>query len=325
LRGAGDRLITGVGTLAKAGPAEVSFLSNRRYRRYLAETRAAAVILAAADADHCPVAALVTANPYLAYARAAQLLSPAPPRPGGVHPSAVVSPTAAVHPSAWVGPQCVVEDGATVGPGVFLGPACVVGAGAVIGDGSRLVARVTVCHGCRIGQGVILHPGVVIGADGFGLAKDGETWVKIPQLGAVVLEDDVEVGANSTIDRGALEDTVVEQGVKIDNQVQVGHNCRIGAHTAIAGCVGIAGSARIGRRCILGGAAGVAGHLEIADDVTVTAMGMVTKSITEPGSYSSGTPMAPTRDWKRSAVRFSQLDSIQQRLAALEKQRTDRN
>ncbi|CAK0767077.1 UDP-3-O-(3-hydroxymyristoyl)glucosamine N-acyltransferase [Gammaproteobacteria bacterium] len=309
-----------VATLTKAGPGEVSFLSNPRYRRYLADTRAAAVILGPEDLAQCPVPALVSKNPYLSFAKAVAALNPAPPLCRGVHPTAVVDPEAEVDESAWVGPSSVVEAGAKIAAGVMIGPGCVVGAESQIGPESRLVANVTVCHGVHIGARVVLHPGAVIGSDGFGLARDGERWFKIPQVGGVIIGDDVEIGANTTVDRGALEDTVIEEDVRIDNQVQVAHNCYIGAHTAIAGCVGIAGSAKIGRRCTIAGAVGIAGHLEICDDVHITAMSMVVQPISEPGIYSSNLPAEPNRQWRRNVARFHHLDAMAHRLRAVEQQ-----
>jgi len=317
LRGDATRVVDRIATLQGAGPGAVAFLSNRRYRHLLAGTRAAAVILSPADAAACPTAALVMANPYLGYARAATRLSPPLRPPQGVHPSAWVSDSARVDASAWVGPQAVVEAGAELAAEVSVGPSCVVGQGARLGVGTRLVANVTICWGVTIGARVLVHPGAVIGADGFGIANDGGVWVKIPQLGSVVVGDDVEIGANTTIDRGALEDTVVEDGVKLDNQIQVGHNCRIGAHTAIAGCTGIAGSTRIGRRCMIGGGVGINGHIEICDDVQISARSAVHQSISEPGKYSSGTPLQPQAQWLRNVPRYRQIDDMYKRLKRL--------
>ena len=313
-------LVSRVAPLTSAGPGDISFLSNPRYRRYLATTRASVVIVGPEDLPDCPVNALVTSNPYLAFARVVAFLNPPLPSSQGIHPTAVVDPSARVDATAWIGPLTVVEQEAVIAPGVFIGPGCVVGAGASIGLNSRLVANVTVCHRVRLGERVILHPGVVVGSDGFGLAKEGGAWVKIPQVGTVVVGDDVEIGANTTVDRGALENTVLEEGVKLDNQVQVAHNVHIGAHTAIAGCVGIAGSARIGRRCTVAGAVGIAGHLEIVDDVHITAMSMVIKSIPEPGVYSSNLPVEANRQWRRNVARFHQLDEMARRLRVMEQQ-----
>ena len=318
LRGDPDREIRGVATLEDAGPGDIAFLANRRYRSQLATTGASAVILQAADRAACAVDCLVTANPYLAYARIADLLFPTPACAGGVHPSAVVAPGAHVDPTAWVGPLCVVEDGAEIGPGAFIGPGSLVGSGSRIGAGTRLVARVVVWNAAAVGARCILHPGAVVGSDGFGNANDGGRWVKVPQLGRVVVGDDVEIGANTTVDRGSLRDTVIADGVRLDNLIQVGHNVTIGAHTAAAAFVGISGSTAIGSRCTLGGAAGFAGHLTIADDVHVTGMAMVTHSLHEPGVYSSGIPAMPNREWRRNVGRFQRLDELTRRVKALE-------
>lgn len=313
-------VVTGVAPLPSAEPGQLSFLIHPRYRPFLAVTRAAAVILSPADAVDCPAPALVADNPQVAYARAAALFEPTAELRRGVHPTAWVDPTARIAADAWIGPHCTVEAGAVVAAGVMVGPNCVIGEQAVLGAGTRLVAQVTICHRVRLGRRVLVHPGAVIGSDGFGLAleRDGR-WLKIPQLGGVLIGDDVEIGANTSIDRGALEDTVIEDGVKLDNQIQVAHNVRIGAHSALAGCVGIAGSARIGRHCMLGGGVGIAGHLEIADHVQITGMSLVTKSITEPGIYSSGLAVEPNRLWNKISARLRRLDEMFRRLVALEK------
>ena len=308
-----------VATLADAGPGSISFLANRRYRRQLLSTRASAVILEAEFLSACPVAALTMSNPYLGYAQVAALLAPKYPVPVGIHPSAYVSDSASVDASASIGPQAVVEDHTRVGARTQIGPGCVVETGVTVGDDCIVKANVTICHGVRIGDRVVIHPGVVIGADGFGIANDGGVWVKVPQLGAVVIANDVEVGANTTIDRGALADTVIEEGVKLDNLIQIGHNVRIGAHTAIAAGVAIGGSAIIGKRCTIGGAASIAGHLEIADDVHLTATSAVPNNISEPGLYSSGMPVQDNRTWRRNVVRLRQLDEMAKRLKDLEK------
>ncbi|MGD2031165.1 MAG: UDP-3-O-(3-hydroxymyristoyl)glucosamine N-acyltransferase, partial [Gammaproteobacteria bacterium] len=275
LRGDPDVEVTGVATLARAGPGEISFLANPAYREFLAETRAAAVILAEKDADRCPVSALISDNPYLAYARVAAVLHPQPPFQAGISERATVDSSASVAPSAWIGAGSVIESGAVIGEDSFVGPGCTIGSNAVIGAGCRLVARVTLCGDVTIGDRVLVHPGAVIGADGFGIARDGDRWVKVPQLGSVSIGNDVEIGANTTIDRGAIENTVLESGVKLDNQIQIGHNVRIGEHTVIAGCVGISGSTVIGRRCMIAGASGIGGHIQIADDVILLAASVV--------------------------------------------------
>lgn len=320
LHGDSHCLITGVGTLQNAGVGQLSFLANAKYRSYLKATQASAVILRPQDLELCPANALVSSNPYLAYAKAARLLNPEQLPAAGVHPSAVIEAGCDIDPSAAIGAHCYVGAGSRLGPGVVLGAGCVLERDVTIGANSRLAARVTVCHGVRIGAAVLIHPGVVIGGDGFGIASDAGCWFKVPQLGGVVIGDDVEIGANTTIDRGALEDTVIEEGAKLDNQIQVAHNVRIGAHTAIAGCAAIAGSTTIGKRCQIGGAVGIVGHLTIADDVHVTAMSLVTGNINNAGVYSSGIPVEPRTEWTRNAARIRQLNEIAQRLRALEKQ-----
>mgnify|MGYP001180942667 CR=1 FL=1 len=318
LRGDPELLVDRVASLADAADGSLAFLANPRYRRHLATTRATAVVLAAADAEACPAAALVARNPYATYARIAQVLHPAPMFAGGRHPRAVVGGGAGVHPTAWVGPRAHGASGARIGARVHVGPGSQVLEGASVGPDSRLVASVTLCSGVRIGSRCILHPGAVIGADGFGHAPDGEAYVKVPQVGSVVIGDDVEVGANSAIDRGAIGDTVIEDGVKIDNLVQIAHNARVGAHTVIAACVGVAGSAVIGRRCMLGGMVGIAGHLEICDDVVLTGKTMVSSSITKPGVYSGKLPMDDARVFRRNAARFRKLDELVDRVRRLE-------
>lgn len=318
IHGDGNCVISSVAPLQNAAPGAISFLAGSRFRKYLAATRASAVILAREDLADCPVSALVSDKPHLTYARVAALLYPAPTGKHGVHQTAWVDASCSIHDTAWVGPHSVVEAGAMLGPRVQIGPGCVIGEGVSIGEGSRLVANVTVCSGTYIGMRALIHPGAVIGGDGFGLANDGGVWVKVPQLGKVRIGDDVEIGANTTIDRGALEDTVLEDGVKLDNQIQVGHNVRIGAHTAIAACTGISGSTKIGKHCTIAGGVGIAGHLEIADNVHITGMSMVTKSVPDPGAYSSGIPLQPNHLWHRSVVRFKQLDELVRRVKTLE-------
>lgn len=318
LHGDGAVAVSRVSTLAGADGACLCFYADKRYLRDLQATRAGAVILAPADLDSCPVPALVSTNPYLIYARAAALLHPVPAVTGGIDPSAVVSPGARVDPTAWIGPTSVVEEGAEIGRGVFVGPGCVIGAGCVVGDDSRLVARVTLCRGSRLGERVLIHPGAVIGREGFGFARDGERWVRIPQIGGVRLGNDVEIGANTTVDRGALGDTVIADGAKLDNLIQIGHNCAIGENTAMAACSGISGSTSIGRNCTVAGAVGMAGHLAIADGVHFTGMAMVTRSCTEPGVYSSGIPAMPNAEWRRNVARFRHLDEMARRLKRLE-------
>ena len=324
LRGDGSRVISGVGTLATATPAQLSFLANPRYRSELRASQAGAVVLRADDAAEYPGPALVAADPYVAFAKIAALFDALPSGEPGVHPTAVVAADAVIAASASIGPHCVVEAGARVDAGAFLGPHCIVGADCRVGAQSRLVARVTLVRRVQLGQRVLIHPGAIIGADGFGLAFDRSAfdqggWLKVPQLGGVRIGDDCEIGANTTIDRGAIEDTVLEEDVRLDNQIQIAHNVRIGAHTAMAGCSAVAGSATIGRYCLIGGGAGILGHLNVADRVTVTAMTLVTHSIDQAGEYSSGTPFQSNRDWRRNAARFKHLDELTRRVQAIEK------
>jgi UDP-3-O-[3-hydroxymyristoyl] glucosamine N-acyltransferase len=275
-------------------------------------------VLDAASASGCPVPALIASNPYATYARIAQLLHPEPAVNGGRHPSAVVEEGATIEPSAWLGAGSYVGRGVRIGARTYVGPGCVILGDAVVGADCRLVARVTLCKDVQIGDRCILAPGAVIGADGFGHAPDKDGYVKIPQLGTVVIGDDVDVGANTTIDRGTLGDTVVEDGVKIDNLVMVAHNVRIGAHTVIAAMVGIAGSATIGKRCMLGGQSGIVGHLEICDDVALTGKTMVSRSITKPGVYSGQLPADEARSFRRNSARFQKLDDLARRVRRLE-------
>jgi UDP-3-O-[3-hydroxymyristoyl] glucosamine N-acyltransferase len=299
LRGDPALRVSHVATLSQASPGALSFLANSRYRRQLSGSQATAILVAPADADACPAAALIGPNPYLAYARIAALIHAPPPITPGIHPSAVVASDARIADSASVGPLSVIEAGVEVGERVQIGAGCTILAGALIGADSRLMPRVTVYPTARIGERCLLHSGAVIGADGFGFAPDGGTWTKVPQVGSVRIGDDVEIGANTTVDRGAIGDTVIENGAKLDNQIQVGHNVVIGAHTAIAACTGISGSTVIGQRCMIGGMVGFAGHLTIADDVSVTGCSLVSASIRQAGSYSSGMPTVETRAWRR--------------------------
>lgn len=316
--GDADVRITQVATLDAAGPGQISFLANRRYRKQLEQTRADAVIVAAHDADATQRPRIVCDDPYTYFARVSALLNPPSAVSPGIHPLAAVHPSARIAASAAIGPFVSIGAGAEVGEGSSVEAGCALGENARIGRDCRLYSNVSVYHDCLIGDRVILHSGAVIGADGFGLAWDNGRWKKIPQIGRVILGDDVEVGANTTIDRGALDDTVLEEGVKLDNQIQIGHNCKIGAHTAMAGCAGIAGSTRVGRYCRIGGGAIIAGHLEIADRVEIAGGAAVPKSILEPGTYSSFLPAAPHRDWLRTAAHIRHLDALVERVRALE-------
>ena len=319
VHGPADTEVGGVGTLAAATADQLAFLSNPRYRPQLADTRAGIVVLREGDAAARDGTALIARDPYVAYARIAALFEVRAAAPAGIHPSAVVDASAQIDAVGSIGPHVSIGARSVIGAGATIGAGCVIGEDCVVGDGSRLVARVTLVARVRLGKRVTLHPGAVLGAEGFGLAMDDGHWINVPQLGGVVIGDDCDIGANTTIDRGALDDTVIEDDVRLDNLIQVGHNVRIGAHTAAAGCVGIAGSTRIGRYCLLAGKVGVAGHLEICDHVVVHAMTMVSASITEPGEYSAGIPAQPTREWRKNAVRIRQLDSLARRVTALGK------
>ncbi|MGQ9426081.1 UDP-3-O-(3-hydroxymyristoyl)glucosamine N-acyltransferase [Gilvimarinus sp. F26214L] len=314
-----DTRITGIATLQDARAGQIAFLANSKYRKYLSSTEASAVVLAPDQLGDFAGNALLVDDPYHGYARLSQLFAPPMHAPAGIHPSAVVAEDAIIGQGVSVGPHVTVEPGVIIGDGVSIGSGCHVGAGSRIGSDSRLYPRVTIYHGVSIGARAILHSGVVVGSDGFGFAPHQGQWVKIHQLAGVRIGDDVELGAGTCVDRGALSDTLIGHGVKTDNMVQIAHGVRIGDHTVIAGCAAIAGSTEIGSHCVIAGAVGIVGHLKIVDNVTITAMSLVTKSITQPGSYSSGTPMAPTRQWRKQAVRFAQLDEISNRLKNLEK------
>ncbi|HHQ14867.1 MAG TPA: UDP-3-O-(3-hydroxymyristoyl)glucosamine N-acyltransferase [Chromatiales bacterium] len=322
LQGDPEVTVTHVASLADAGDKALTFVASASYRELLPTSRAGAVIVMPVDAEHCSVPALISTNPYLVYAQVASELHPPAPVCPGIHPSAVVHPAAEVPPSCEIGPGVVIGAGARLGERVWAGPNATLAEGCEIGDDTKIHAGVVICRDVRLGRRCIMHPGVVIGADGFGNARDGGgAWVKVPQLGAVIVGDDVEIGANTTVDRGAIGDTQIEDGVRIDNLVQVGHNVRIGAHTAIASQVGISGSTQIGARCMVGGKAGFAGHITVADDVVISAATAVTGSIRKPGVY--GGPATTADDvarWRRNAARYRQLDDMASRLRRLEKQ-----
>ncbi|MBK5340068.1 MULTISPECIES: UDP-3-O-(3-hydroxymyristoyl)glucosamine N-acyltransferase [Pseudomonas] len=319
LRGDPETQITGLATLQEAGPAQLSFLANPQYRKYLASSQAAALLLKEADVEGFAGNALVVPDPYLAYARISHLFDPKPKATAGVHPTAVIAPDAVVDPSASIGPFVVIEAGARIGAQVTLGAHCVIGARSEIGEGGWLAPRVTLYHDVRIGKRVVIQSGAVLGGEGFGFANEKGVWQKIAQIGGVTIGDDVEIGVNTAIDRGALADTVIGNGVKLDNQIQIAHNVQVGDHTAMAACVGISGSTKIGKHCMLAGGVGLVGHIDICDNVFLTGMTMVTHSITEPGAYSSGTAMQPAAEWRKSAARIRQLDDIARRLKQLEK------
>jgi len=312
--------ISGVAALADAGPKQLSFLGNSRYRTQLATCRAGIVVLRKDDLEAVSGTALIAQDPYVTFAKIAALFDHLPKRPPGIHPSAVIDPSAQVAQSAHVGALVSIGAGSVVGEGCIIGSGSVIGEDCTLGNGCELVARVTLVKRVHLGQRVRIHPGAVLGASGFGLAMEDGRWLNVPQLGGVRIGNDCEIGANTCIDRGALGDTVLEEDVRLDNLVQIAHNCHIGAHSAIAGCTGIAGSAKIGRYCLLGGAVGVVGHLEICDRVTITGKSVVRNSIHTPGEYSSGTPLTDNRSWRKNAARFKQLDTLARRVQAVNKE-----
>jgi len=308
LRGDGDTIVAGVGTLTGAGADAITFLANPLYRKQLQTTRAAAVIIEPRLVEHCPVAALVSDNPYAAYARIAGFLCRKPAHSAGVHPSAVIAADVALGENVYVGPNVTIESGARLATDVSIDAGAVIGPDVRIGPGTRIESRAVLMRDTQIGARCVVHAGAVIGSDGFGFAREDARWLAVPQLGRVTIADDVDIGANTTIDRGTIEDTVIEEGVKLDNLIQIGHNVRIGAHTAMAAMVGIAGSARIGARCMIGGAVVIVGHVSICDDVMVTFHSSVLRSITEPGTYSSGIDADVASRWRRNAARLRKLD-----------------
>jgi UDP-3-O-[3-hydroxymyristoyl] glucosamine N-acyltransferase len=319
LRGDPSLTVDTVAPLSMANGRAVSFLANPKYVSQLKDTRAGAVILDSKTAGESPVPALVAMNPHATFARVAAMLFPDPPLNCGVHPSASVDTTARVALDAEIAAHAYVGPGAHIGMRCFIGPGCVIERDAVIGDDTRLLARVFIGYRVTLGARCVVQPGAVIGGDGFGFAPEKGAWIKVPQLGSVVVGDDVEIGANTTIDRGALGDTVIEEGVKIDNLIMIAHNCRIGAHSALAACTAIAGSTVIGKRCILGGRAGLTGHITLCDDVVVLGTTFISHSIDRPGVYSSALPAEEAGAWRRLVARFKRLDVMAKRQRALEK------
>ncbi|MFT4066396.1 UDP-3-O-(3-hydroxymyristoyl)glucosamine N-acyltransferase [Paraburkholderia sp.] len=330
--GDGSQRVSSLAPLDQAGPDQLAFLANPKYLSQVETTRAGAVLISADDlsklASRDTRNFIVTPNPYAYFARVAQtFIDLAAPKPvPGVHPGAIIDPSAQIAASAVIGPRVTVEAGAVIGEHARLDANVVIGRGSRVGANSHLYPNVTVYHDCKLGERVIVHAGAVIGSDGFGFAPDfvgeGEartgSWVKIPQVGGVSIANDVEIGANTTIDRGAMADTIIEECVKIDNLVQIGHNCKIGAYTVIAGCAGIAGSTTIGRHCMIGGAVGIAGHVTLADYVIVTAKSGVSKSLLKPGMYTSAFPAVNHADWNKSAALLRNIDKLRDRIKALE-------
>lgn len=322
LRGDAAVLVHGVASLHNAPAGSLSFLSNNAFKPQLASTEAAAVVLRAADADACPTACLIHENPYACYARIAGALHPAPSISAGIHEQAFVAANAEVAASAQIAANATIEEGAVIGENCYIGPGSVVGSGCNVGEGTRLLANVTLMRNVTIGERGLIHPGTVIGCDGFGNAMTPEGWVKVPQLGGVRIGNDVEIGANCTIDLGALGDTVIDNGVRIDNLVHLAHNVKVGEHCAIAAQCGFAGSAVIGKRCMFGGQAAVTGHVTLCDDVIVNGKSVITKNITEPGMYGSVFPAEPAKEWSRKVARFRRIDKLVERVSDLEKKKS---
>ncbi len=320
LRGDADFRVAGIATLENAKADQLSFLANPNYAKHLADTAAGAVILHPKFADACSTNVLMMPNPYLGYALASQLFTPVGLQPSGIHPTAVISADATIGPEVKIGPNVVIEASAFIGANCSIGAGCFIGRGSKLGSDCNILPNVSIYHGVSIGERVRIHSGAVIGSDGFGFAPDQDRWHKIEQLGGVTIEDDVEIGANTTIDRGALDDTLIEQGAKLDNQIQIAHNVRVGSNTVIAACTGISGSSSVGKNCMIGGGVGIAGHLTLTDNVHVTGMTLITHDIKEPGVYSSGTAVEPNKSWRKNVARFRQLDQLARRVRKLEKQ-----
>ncbi len=319
IRGDANCLIEGVCTLQKAQTGRIAFLSNPLYKKYLSNTQASAVILLSDEAQACSVNALISRDPYFTYSQIASFFDDKPKATAGIHSTAVIGQHCQIDPTASIGANCVIGDNVTLSAGVVLGPGCIIGEYSTIGEASCLHANVTLYHKIQVGKRVIIASGTVIGSDGFGIAKHQGVWHKVPQLGRVIIGDDVEIGSNCTIDRGAIEDTMLEKGVKLDNLIQIGHNVQIGEYSALAGCVGVSGSTVIGKNCLIGGGAGFAGHLTIADNVMVTGMTAVTKSIRTPGVYSSGVGgLVTNMEWRKNSARLRRLDQLVERVKSLE-------
>lgn len=317
--GNGACVINHVAAIQQAGEGAISYVSSVKYQKYLTQTGATAVIVTPELLTGLTIPALVVKNPRATHARVTALLHPPYLPPPGIHPRAVIADTASVALSASIAANVVIEDYATVGEGACIEAGCVIGRHAMIGAGVHLYPNVIIYYGCSIGDYTIIHSSSVIGADGFGFEKDQGEWLKIPQIGAVRVGKNVEIGACSTVDRGALYDTVIDDGVKLDNHVQIAHNVHVGAHTVMSNGVGVAGSTKIGKNCIIGGMAGIRDNIEITDNVMITGMTLVSKSLDKPGSYSSNTPIDDTKTWRKNSARFRQLDEMARRISQLEK------
>lgn len=315
--------VSRVANLETAGSGEISFLSDSKYQSFLAQTAASAVLVKAADLSVCQTNALVVKDPYVGFARVAQLLDSTPQPAVDIHPTAVIAADVQLGQNVAIGPHAVIESGVVLGDDVAIGPGCFVGKNSRLGKGSRLWANVTIYHNVEIGDACLIQSGTVIGADGFGYANERGEWIKIPQVGKVILGNRVEIGASTTIDRGAIDDTIIADNVIIDNQCQIAHNVEVGYGTAIAGGTVIAGSTKIGKYCIIGGAAVINGHIQVCDQATITGMAMVMRSITEPGIYSSGVPAQSNKEWRKMAARVLHIDEMHKRLNQLEKRVED--
>ena len=315
--------VSRVANLETAGSGEISFLSDSKYQSFLAQTAASAVLVKAADLSVCQTNALVVKDPYVGFARVAQLLDSTPQPALDIHSTAVIAADVQLGQNVAIGPHAVIESGVVLGDGVAIGPGCFVGKNSRLGKGSRLWANVTIYHNVEIGDACLIQSGTVIGADGFGYANERGEWIKIPQVGKVILGNRVEIGASTTIDRGAIDDTIIADNVIIDNQCQIAHNVEIGYGTAIAGGTVIAGSTKIGKYCIIGGAAVINGHIQVCDQATITGMSMVMRSISEPGIYSSGVPAQSNKEWRKMAARVLHIDEMHKRLNQLEKRIED--
>lgn len=319
LHGDPNAVISGINTLTNARSGEITFLDNPRYRKYLMDTQASAVILTQKDLSDCTTNALITVNPYLVYAKIAKLFDRQAISVAGIHATAIIGENCQIDATASIGPYTIIAANVIIHANVTIGAHGNVGERCVIGANSCLLNNVTICHDVQLGERVMIHHGAVIGSDGFGNANEQGRWIKVPQLGGVRIGNDVEIGANTTIDRGAIGDTIIDEGARLDNQIQIAHNVHIGAHTAIAACTGIAGSTKIGRYCLIGGGVGISGHIEITDKVMVTGMSGITNSIKQPGVYSSTMPAMPQNEWWKALAYFRKIAELAKAWRKLEK------
>lgn len=320
LQGPADLLISGIATLQEAQEGQLSFLANAQYKKYLQASKASVVLLTQADAVDFSGNSLIVPDPYIAFAKISHWFDPKPSNESGIHCTALIAADAVIDSTASIGPGVVIEQGACVGPNTRIGAHSVIGARSSIGANGWIAPNVTIYHDVHIGDRIVIQAGAVIGSEGFGFANDKGVWSKIAQIGGVSIGHDVEIGANTTIDRGAIANTIIGNGVKLDNQIMIAHNVQVGDHTAMAACCGISGSTKIGKHCMIAGGVGMVGHIEVCDNVFITGMTMVTRSIHEPGAYSSGTAMQPAAEWRKSVARLRHIDDMAKRVQALEKQ-----